>query len=207
MPSPIPVVVVDDHTMVVLGIQVLFQNRPEVEVVGVAGDPETALRICREQRPAVACLDVALDGSEMDGFDLCRALRDEMPELEVVIYTGLQDLRVAERALAIGAKGVVSKSDGPAELLRATVLAARGREFVSPGFASQADREDLHGLTPKQLAALRLLADGHDRREIAARMQIGEETVKSHLAEVRRKLGAQSSAQAVAIGLRNALFD
>jgi DNA-binding NarL/FixJ family response regulator len=207
VPHPIPVVVVDDHTMVVLGIQVLFQNRPEVQVVGVANDADAALEICREKRPAVACLDVTLEGSSANGFDLCRLLRAEMPDLEVVIYTGLTEMRVAERALGSGAKGVVSKSDGPADLLRGTLLAARGREFVSPGFARQVDREDLHDLTPKQLAVLRLLADGNDRRAIAEQMEIGEETVKSHLAEVRRKLGAQSSAQAVAIGLRNALFD
>jgi DNA-binding NarL/FixJ family response regulator len=173
----------------------------------VANDADTALAIVREKRPAVACLDVTLEGSSANGFDLCRALRAEMPELEVVIYTGRTDLRVAERAVESGAKGVVSKSDGPAELLRGTLLAARGREFVSPSFARQADRSDLHDLTPKQLAVLRLLADGLDRRQIAEQMEIGEETVKSHLAEVRRKLGAQSSAQAVAIGLRNALFD
>jgi DNA-binding CsgD family transcriptional regulator len=74
-------------------------------------------------------------------------------------------------------------------------------------FAARAEGRDFEELSPKQLGALRLLAQGHDRRQIAEHMSIGEETVKSHLSEVRRKLGARTSAQAVAIGLINSLFD
>ena len=203
----VPIVLVDDHKMVVLGLRTLFHNRPEVEVVDYANDAEEAIRVCRERRPRVAVLDVALDGSPADGFALCRRLRAELPGVEVVFYTGMDEFGVAERAFAAGAQGIVSKGDSAADLLRAVLLASRAKRYTSPAFAAQADRRDFLELSPKQLTGLRLLAAGLDRKEIAERMGIGEETVKSHLSEVRRKLGARTSAQAVAIGLINSLFD
>jgi DNA-binding NarL/FixJ family response regulator len=209
-PAPslgVRLVVVDDHHMVVLGLRTLFHARPEVQIVAWAHDGEEALAVCREHRPAVAVVDVALDGSAVDGIELCRRLQAEQPDVEVVFYTGMVELGLAARALAAGAKGVVSKADQSSDLLRAVLLASRGKTYTSPAFAALADRRDFEELPPKQLAALRLLAQGLERKQIAERMGIGEETVKTHLSEVRRKLGARTSAHAVAIGLINSLFD
>jgi DNA-binding NarL/FixJ family response regulator len=203
----VPIVVVDDHPMVVLGLRTLFHNRPEVQVVAYAHDAEEALQACRTHRPRVAVLDVALEGSHIDGFALCEQLRGEMPDVEVVFYTGKDDIGLAKRAFEIGAKGVVSKGDPAGDLLRAVLLAAHGKTYTSPAFAARAEGEEFDELSPKQLAALRLLAQGLERRQIAEQMGIGEETAKTHLAQVRRKLGARTSAQAVAIGLINSLFD
>jgi DNA-binding NarL/FixJ family response regulator len=203
----IPIVVLDDHRMVVLGLRTLFNSRPEVEVVAWAHDADSALAACREHHPKVAVLDVALEGSELDGIDLTRRLHAELPEVEVVVYTGMDELGLAEKAFAAGARGVVSKGDPSGDLLKAVLLASRGKRYTSPGFAARAAGNDFDELSPKQLTALRLLAQGMDRREIAEQMGIGEETVKTHLAEVRRKLGARTSAQAVAIGLINSMFD
>jgi DNA-binding NarL/FixJ family response regulator len=207
MSLAVPVVVVDDHRMVVLGLRTLFHSRPEVEVVAWAHDAEEGMRACREHRPRVAVLDLALEGSAVDGLELTRRLRGELPAMEVVLYTGVDEIGLAEKAFSSGAKGVVSKGDQAGDLLRAVLLASRGRSYTSPVFASRADSRDFDDLSPKQLTALRLLAQGLERKAIAEKMGIGEETVKTHLAEVRRKLGARTSAQAVAIGLINSLFD
>ena len=203
----IPNALVDDHQMVVLGLRALFKNRPEVEVVAFSHDADEALAACRAAQPRVVVLDVALEGSDVDGYELCRRLRAELAAVEVVFFTGMDELGLADRAFAAGAKGVVSKGDSPTDLLRAVLVASRGKTYVSPAFAARADRRDFADLSPKQLAALRLLAQGLERKQIAERMGIGAETVKSHLSEVRRKLGARTSAQAVAIGLINSLFD
>jgi DNA-binding NarL/FixJ family response regulator len=207
MSLAVPVVVVDDHEMVVLGLRTLFHNRPEVDVVAWAHSAEDGLEACRRHRPRVTVLDLALEGSAVDGIELTRQLRSELGDTEVVLYTGVDELGLAEKAFAAGAKGVVSKGDQSGDLLKAVLLASRGRSYTSPVFASRADSRDFDELSPKQLAALRLLAQGLERKAIAERMGIGEETVKTHLAEVRRKLGARTSAQAVAIGLINSLFD
>jgi DNA-binding NarL/FixJ family response regulator len=207
MSLAVPVVVVDDHRMVVLGLRTLFHNRPEVEIVAWAHDAEEAMEECRRHRPRVTVLDLALEGSDVDGLELTRLLKAELPDSDVVLYTGVDELGLAEKAFAAGAKGVVSKGDQSGDLLKAVLLASRGKSYTSPVFASRADSRDFEELSPKQLTALRLLAQGCERKAIAERMGIGEETVKTHLAEVRRKLGARTSAQAVAIGLINSLFD
>ena len=207
MSLTVPVVVVDDHRMVVLGLRTLFHNRPEVEVVAWAHDAEEGMEACRRHRPRVSVLDLALEGSEVDGLELARRMRDELPETQVVLYTGVDEIGLAEKAFAAGAKAVVSKADQSGDLLRAVLLASRAKTYTSPAFAARADSRDFEELSPKQLAALRLLAQGLERKAIAEEMGIGEETVKTHLAEVRRKLGARTSAQAVAIGLINSLFD
>ncbi len=206
-PGAVPIVVMDDHKMVVLGLRTLFHTRPEIEVVAWAHDADSALEACRTHQPRVAVLDVALEGSDVDGIDVTRRLHEELPEVEVVVYTGMDELGLAEKAFAAGAQGVVSKGDQSGDLLKAVLLASRRKRYTSPAFAARAERNDFDELSPKQLSALRLLAQGMDRREIADRMGIGEETVKTHLAEVRRKLGARTSAQAVAIGLINSMFD
>jgi DNA-binding NarL/FixJ family response regulator len=203
----VPIVVMDDHRMVVLGLRTLFHSRPEVEVVAWAHDADEALALCRTHRPQVAVLDVALEGSDVDGIDLTRRLHDELPEVEVVVYTGMDELGLAEKAFSAGAQGVVSKGDQSGDLLKAVLLASRGKRYASPAFAARAERADFDELSPKQLTALRLLAQGLERKQIADSMGIGEETVKTHLSEVRRKLGARTSAQAVAIGLINSMFD
>ena len=207
MALTVPVVVVDDHRMVVLGLRTLFHNRPEVEVVAWAHDADEALEASRSHRPRVAVLDLALEGSDVDGLELARRMRAELPETEVVLYTGVDELGLAEKAFAAGAKGVVSKGDQSGDLLKAVLLASREKTYTSPAFAARADSRDFEELSPKQLNALRLLAQGLERKAIAQKMGIGEETVKTHLSEVRRKLGARTSAQAVAIGLINSLFD
>jgi DNA-binding NarL/FixJ family response regulator len=203
----LPIVLLDDHRMVVLGLRALFHSRPEVEVVAATHDAEEALAACRTQRPRVLVLDVALEGSKIDGLELSRRVRAELADVAVVVYTGMDEIGLAERAFAAGAMAVVSKADSSGDLLRAVLLASRGKQYVSPAFAARAGGRDFEDLSPKQLAALRFLAQGCDRRQIAERMGIGEETVKSHLSEARRKLGARTSAQAVAIGLINSLFD
>jgi DNA-binding NarL/FixJ family response regulator len=203
----VPIAIVDDHRMVVLGLRTLFHNRPEVELVAYAHDAEQALADFREHKPRVAVLDVALEGSTVDGFELSRRVREELPDVEIVFYTGMDEIGLAEKAFASGAKGVVSKGDKSGDLLKAVLLASRGKSYTSPGFAARAEGRHFDELSPKQLGALRLLAQGMERKQIAAEMGIGEETVKTHLSEVRRKLGARTSAQAVAIGLINSLFD
>src|SRR3954466_2418787 len=162
----VPVVLVDDHHMVVLGLRTLFHNRPEVNVVAFAHDADEALAVCRTEHPRIAVVDIPLGGWGVDGFELCRGLRGAEPDVDVVFYTGLDELGVAERAFTAGAKGVVSKGDAAADLLKAVLLASRGRSYTSPAFAVTADRRDFEDLSPKQLAVLRLLAQGLERKQI-----------------------------------------
>jgi DNA-binding NarL/FixJ family response regulator len=205
--STLPIVLVDDHSMVLLGLRTLFHRRRGVEVVAYAHAPQEALEACREHQPRVAVIDYGLAEAEVDGLELCRRLQDEVPGLECVVYTSRDEPGLAQRAFAAGAKGVVSKSESPADLVRAVLLAGRGKNYISPASAERAYDGDPGELTRKQVEVLQLLADGLERKQIAERMGIGEETVKTHLAEARRRLGARTSAQAVAIGVSHSLLE
>jgi DNA-binding NarL/FixJ family response regulator len=205
-PSTLRIVLVDDHSMVLLGLRTLFHKRRGVEVVAYTDEPEEALEACRSHRAQVAVVDYGFESPEFDGLELCRRLQDELDDLECVVYTGRDEAGLAQRAFAAGAKGVVSKSEDPADIVRAVLLAGNGKTYMSPALAERAYESELADLTPKQIEVLRLLAGGLERKEIAERMGIGEETVKSHLAEARRRLGARTSAQAVAIGVAKSLL-
>ncbi|HWK29830.1 MAG TPA: response regulator transcription factor [Solirubrobacter sp.] len=204
--TSLPIVLVDDQAMVVLGLRTLFHHAPEVDVVGYAGSADEALEICREVKPRVVVVDAALGGSQLESLELCRRLELGLPRLASVIYTAEEDAQLAQRAFAAGAKAVVSKSEDPAELVRAVLLAARGKTYVSPTIPAAAAGERPE-LSPKQLEVLRLVARGFERRQIAEDLGIGDETVKSHLAALRRRLGARTSAHAVALGLVNSLIE
>ncbi len=193
--------------MVVLGLRTLFHNRPEVDVVGFAHDADEALAVCRERTPRVAVLDVALDGSAVDGFELCRRLRAQSAGRRGRLLHRRWRSSGWPSAPSPPGRRVSSPRATAGDLLKACCSPRAGAPTSRPRFAAQADGRDFEDLSPKQLGVLRLLAQGLERKQIAERMGIGEETVKSHLAEVRRKLGARTSAQAVAIGLINALFD
>lgn len=191
--------------MVVLGLRTLFHHAPEVVVVGYAGSADEALEVCREVKPRVVVAAATLGGSLLESQELCRRLALHLPRVACVIYAAEEDALAAQRAFAGDAKAVVSKSEDPADLVRAVLLAARGKTYISPTLPAAA--EERPELSPKQIEVLRLVALGLERRQIAEDLGIGDETVKSHLAELRRRLGARTSAHAVALGLVNSLFE
>jgi DNA-binding CsgD family transcriptional regulator len=138
---------------------------------------------------------------------------------ETLDMTDIEAHRGHDGGTQTGPRSRLSRPDTSGAVGSVCVLAGRGRNRYRRGFdcsrgwassqlfVARASRRDFDELPPKQLAALRLLAQGLERRQIAAQMGISDETVKTHLAEVRRRLGARTSAQAVAIGLVNSLFD
>jgi DNA-binding NarL/FixJ family response regulator len=199
------VALIDDHPAVLWGLRALFARHPQLELAGVAQTREEGLRVCLAERPDVACVDLALQGFPDDGLRLCRELKSELADLRIVVYTAMTDMGVAARALATGAAAVVSKADDNRELFRATLMTAND-PYVSPAFAINAASNDFPSLSSRQLVVLSLLAEGLESKAIAKRLGVGEETVSSHIKELRRKLGASTRAEAVALGLRNALI-
>src|SRR5262245_36719470 len=118
--------------MVLLGLRTLFHQRRDVEIVAYANAPEEALAACREHRPHVAIVDYGFENADFDGLELCRRLHDDCDGLACVIYTARDEAGLAQRAFAAGAKGVVSKSETASDIVRAVLLAGRGRTYISP---------------------------------------------------------------------------
>lgn len=214
---PVRVVLVDDHEMILAGLRAMlagFSGR--VRVVGQAADSAEAVRLVAALRPDVVLLDVRL-GPE-SGLDLCRELAARSPESRVVFLSVYDDEQYVFEALRAGAGGYLLKRVDGLELVRRLEEVTRGETVVDPTLAgrmaasaARLNRGEFwpgaaRGLTQRESEVLSLLVTGLSNRAIAARLVLSEETVKSHLRGLYRKLEVTDRSAAIATALREGLF-
>ncbi|MBD0330182.1 MAG: response regulator transcription factor [Thermoleophilia bacterium] len=199
--------IVDDHEVVREGLRLSLSRTPHIRVVGEAADGRQAIALAERRRPHVVLMDVRMPG--MDGLDATRALTEQVPGTAVVIFTAYSERSLLARGLESGAKGYVLKEAPRETLVRAIERVAAGEGFVDralmPAFVPERDREEL--LTAREREILQLLADGMSNAEVAARLVISAETVKSHVRHILAKLEADTRTQAVAIALRESIIE
>ncbi len=202
------IVVVDDQPVVRAGFAALLDTQPDLAVVATASDGAEAVRVCAELRPDVVLMDVRMP--VMDGIEATdRILRagGETPPRVLILTTFDLDQHVYD-ALAAGASGFLLKDATAERLFDAVRVVAAGDALLAPSvtrrligeFARLRPRppaESLGELTPREVDVLRLVAEGLSNAEIAARLVVAEETVKTHVSRVLRKLGLRDRAQAV----------
>ncbi|WP_092801728.1 response regulator [Klenkia marina] len=191
------VVLADDHPVVRDGLRGMLAAVPGVEVVGEAADGVEAVAVVRATRPDVLLLDLRMPGG--DGLDAIAALRGD--PVRVLVLSTFATGRDVTAALEAGATGYVLKDTPAAQLVAALRAAAAGESVLSPAVATQVVsrlRGETDGLTDRELAVLRLVAQGTPNRAIAASLFVSEATVKTHLGHVFGKLGATDRAAAVA---------
>jgi DNA-binding NarL/FixJ family response regulator len=191
------VVLADDHPVVRDGLRGMLAAVPGVEVVGEAADGVEAVAVVRATRPDVLLLDLRMPGG--DGLDAIAALRGD--PVRVLVLSTFATGRDVTAALEAGATGYVLKDTPAAQLVAALRAAAAGESVLSPAVATQVVsrlRGEAGGLTDRELAVLRLVAQGTPNRAIAASLFVSEATVKTHLGHVFGKLGAADRAAAVA---------
>ena len=200
----IRVLLVDDHEATLMGLGVLLAKRG-FEICGAARSSTEMVSLFEDlnQPPDVVTLDLAI-GPGMDGYALCSLAHSHWPKARIIIYTAFRGQPVVNQATQAGAHGIVTKADNFNELVRAIELASKGRRYISAAFLEEAVEQG--ALSPRQREVLQLLADGATTDEVAAHLGIGRESVKTHVRCLLRKLRASDRAEAVAIGLRNALI-
>jgi DNA-binding NarL/FixJ family response regulator len=217
MGVPVRVVLVDDHEMILAGLTAMLAGFPgRVRVVGQAGTGDEAARLVTALRPDVVLLDVRL-GPE-SGLDLCRLITGRVPEARVVFLSVYDDEQYVFEALRAGAGGYLLKRvDGP-ELVRRLEEVAQGETVVDPTLAgrmavtaARLTRGEFwpganRGLTQRESEVLSLLVGGLSNKAIAARLVISDDTVKTHLRGLYRKLEVRDRGGAVATALREGLF-
>jgi DNA-binding NarL/FixJ family response regulator len=207
MSSEITVLIVDDHEVVREGLRLSLSRAPHIRVVGEAADGNAALDLVGRRRPSVVIMDVRMPG--MDGLDATKALLEREPNTSVLIFTAYSERSLLARGLDSGAKGYILKEAPHDTLVRAIEKVAGGDSFIDPAlmpaFLSGKDREDM--LTPREREILQLLADGMSNADVAQRLFISQETVKSHVRHILAKLEADTRTHAVAIALRDAIID
>jgi DNA-binding NarL/FixJ family response regulator len=201
---------VDDHPVVRQGLDLLFGDIDDLELVGTVENGEAALDAIKRLKPNVVVMDVRLPG--IDGLSAVKRIQAEAPEVHCVMLSAYGDKRLLSDAIAAGARGYVMKGSPPEDLLRAIRTVAAGKPFVDPSLSpmllmTEANRGDGQPLSEREREILQLLAEGYHTEEVAQRIGLSAETVKSDTKRVIGKLQADTRTHAVAIALRQALIN
>jgi DNA-binding NarL/FixJ family response regulator len=212
------VVVADDQDIVRAGFAALLATQADVEVVGTARDGEEAVRVCLDQRPDVVLMDVRMPA--MDGIEATRRLTADGGGPRVIILTTFDLDDYVYDALSAGASGFLLKDAGAERLFDAVRVVAAGDALLAPGvtrrliaeFARMRPRlpprpERLEALTDRETEVLRLIAEGLSNMEIADRLVVSDETVKTHVSHVLAKLDLRDRTQAVVIAYESGLVE
>jgi DNA-binding NarL/FixJ family response regulator len=199
--------IVDDHEVVREGLRLSLSRAPHIRVIGEAGDGESAVALAERRRPDVVIMDVRMPG--MDGLEATKLLTEKVPDSAVLIFTAYSERSLLSRGLESGAKGYILKEAPHATLLRAIEKVASGEGYIDPAlmpaFLTGRDKDDM--LTGREREILQLLADGMSNADVAAKLFISQETVKSHVRHILAKLEADTRTHAVAIALRDSIID
>ena len=207
--AAVRIVIADDQQIVRDGFAALLDSQPDFTVVGTASDGAEAMRVCRRLQPDVVLMDVRMPGT--DGIEATRGLADDADPPRVLILTTFDLDEYVYDALRAGASGFLLKDVTAERLFDAVRIIAAGDALLAPNvtrrliseFARQrpapakAIAARLDQLTRRETEVLRLLAEGLSNPEIAARLVVTEETVKTHVSRVLRKLGLRDRTQAV----------
>lgn len=203
----ISVLIVDDHEVVREGLRLSLLRSPQIRVVGEAPDGETAIALAERRKPDVVIMDLRMPG--MDGIEATEEILKRAPDIAVIVFTAYSERALLARSLESGAKGYILKEAPHETLLRAIDKVANGETFVDPALMPNLiqGRDGGDSLTQREREILQLLADGMSNADVAARLFISQETVKSHVRHILVKLEADTRTQAVAIALREAMID
>ncbi|MDF2619170.1 MAG: two component transcriptional regulator, LuxR family [Xanthobacteraceae bacterium] len=195
----IRILLVDDHPVVREGYRRLLGRQPGFSVVAEAGDGEAARAAFAEHRPDIVLMDLSMPGG--GGFTAAEAILAGDPHARIIVVSMHQGAIFAQKAMAAGARGFVSKSSSPEELIRAIKTVMSGRRVLSDDMAQEFARtslgDDVAGLTPRERDILLLLVRGMNGRAIAQDLGLSSKTVQNNLSQIRAKLGASGDADLV----------
>jgi DNA-binding NarL/FixJ family response regulator len=215
--SPPRLLIVDDHQMVLDGLRaMLAAYRQQVEIVAEAGEAAQALALVDAEKPDIVLLDIRLRGAS--GLDLCADILRRQPGCKVVFLTVYDDEQYLYQAMRLGASGFLLKRVRGGELADYLTRIHQGETLIDPALAARVAQSAARlqsgefwpgahlGLTQRESEVLALVVSGRSNRAIAARLSVSEETVKTHVRGLYRKLGVTDRAGAVAAALREGIF-
>ena len=207
-PTPIRIVLADDHAVVRSGLRLVLENEPAFEVVAEASDVDSARRYVRGHRPAVLVLDLNMPGGS--SLEAIPAIREESPRTQIVVLTMQDEPAFARQALSTGALAYVLKEAADDELVEAVRRAAVGESYLNPKLGARVAKEPAPGppddLSQREVDVLRLIALGHTNAEIAEQLFLSVRTVETHRSHIQQKLRLSSRAELVGYALDRGLI-
>lgn len=210
MTTAIRVLIADDHTVVRKGIRTLLLTEPGLAVVGEAVDGVEAAALYRSLLPDVLLLDLQMP--RRGGLDVITELKQDFPEVHILVLTSSSDEEAVLTAVQSGALGYLMKDSTPEELVEAIHAVHNGRPFLQPSVAfkfMQAMKRPSttleEPLTEREHDILRQVAHGLSNQEIADKLTISERTVRTHISHILDKLALENRTQAALYALRHGL--
>jgi NarL family two-component system response regulator LiaR len=207
MTNPIRIMVVDDHAMVRKGLATFLKVFDDLKLVGEAGSGAAAIKLCGEIEVDIVLMDMVMP--EMDGAATTRVIRQQFPNVKILVLTSFKEADLIKKALEAGAIGYLLKDVSANDLARAIRSAYVGRATLSPDVAQSlvetANLPPLPGLdlTDREREVLTLMIEGLNNTQIAGRLSVSPSTIKSHVSNILSKLGVASRTEAVTLALRN----
>lgn len=200
----IDVFIIDDHPMVVAGIQALLGNSDQVQVCGAAHDAVSALEQLKTGSAQVVLVDINLP--DMNGIDLCILLKKEFPKLKILGLSTFKERSYITRMMEAGASGYLLKNASKEELEDAVIAAHKGRAYLSVEVAAtlafvQNAAPSIPILTAREKEVLHLIAEGLTNQEIAEKLFISILTVDSHRKNLLAKFGVKNTAAMIRTAL------
>ncbi len=211
--TPVRVLLADDHALVRAGIRALLGGLEGVTVVAEAANGSEVLELARKHRPDVVLLDISMPG--LGGLEASAQLKQQLPEVRVVMLSMHANEEYVLQALRAGAAGYMLKDSATAELELALYAVMQGETYLSPRISRQmvegyvqrvgAEQPATDNLTPRQRQVLQLIAGGHSTKEIAYRLELSVKTVETHRAQLMERLQIRDIAGLVKYAIRNGL--
>lgn len=204
MPTEASVLIVDDHALFRTGVANIINQEPDLRVVAEAANGAEALETYERVRPDVMLLDLRMP--VMEGVEAVRRIRERDPRARVIVLTTYDTDEEIALALKAGAKAYVLKDISADDLVSCIRDVLAGKTYIAPAAAAKlAETVTRVQLTPRELATLRLMADGKANKEIASELGISDRTVKTHLGHLFEKLGVTSRTEAIKVATRRGL--
>ena len=209
MPSDagaIRILAVDDHALLRKGIAAMINAEPDMQLVAEASNGQEAITEFKKHRPDITLMDLQMP--EMNGIECIIAIRSDFPNAKVIVLTTYPgDVQVV-RALKAGARGYLLKGHVNKELPEVIRAVYAGQKRIPPEIAAElAEHAAEDGLSPREIDVLRLIAAGNANKEIANKLFIAEETVKSHVTNILAKLQANDRTHAVTTALKRGIIE
>lgn len=201
---PIRVLIADDHPVVRSGLVMILQQATGIDVVAEANTGLEAITLFHQHQPDVVLMDLKMPG--MGGVDAIAAIRQECPEVRIIILTTYDGDEDIYRGLSVGARGYLLKNVTRQELIEAVERVHAGQKYIPTEVGARlAERMSSPQLTPREQEVLLLLTEGKSNQDIAAAIMVSEGTVKFHINGILRKLNVSDRTQAVLVALKRGI--